>query len=353
MLNRIDRYISSLFLGYFFGAIVVFAIIFLAVDALGTISTYQNVAAGALFRFYVYSLPEIVYRMIPVSCLAATLFTISTLSKSNELVALFSVGMSLARITTPILLWIVTVSTISFYVSDQLIPGFTKNKNFIFYNEIKKKPALFSMYRSKDIIFNLKTLNEKTQKAQGMTLYSFNEKWDLVQMITAKDVDLVGSNWNLKDGSVTLFTQESSFPLTSQFKEKSIVMGEDAKDLSSTANTSGVQSLSELQSFIRKNKEAGLDTIRYEVDYHSKYGFALAALVMSLLGIPFAVGKARSGGIMVNLGICLGLVFLYWTFFSSCLTLGNYGYIPPIMAGWVANVTMSTFALFMIWRLKK
>ena len=39
-----------------------------------------------------------------------------------------------------------------------------------------------------------------------------------------------------------------------------------------------------LRKFINKNKEAGLDTLHYEVEYHSKFGFAFAAFVMSFDG---------------------------------------------------------------------
>lgn len=219
----------------------------------------------------------------------------------------------------------------------------------------KKNPALYSTtkidriwYRSRYTIFNIKTLNAQTHKAQGLTLYYFNENWDLLQMMTAKEVDLNGSNWELHDGSVTLFTEESSFPLTSDFKSKIIVMGEDAKDLSSTGNTSDVLSLSELNEFIRRNKAAGLDTLKYEVDYHSKYGFAFAAIVMSFLGIPFSVSRARSGGVMKNIGVCLALVFVYWVFYSSGLTLGNHGTISPIIASWAPNLIMGVFALYLI-----
>jgi lipopolysaccharide export system permease protein len=109
-------------------------------------------------------------------------------------------------------------------------------------------------YRSKDTIFNLKTLNEKAHKAQGLTLYYFNEEWNLIQMITAAEVDLLPSTWKLRKGSVTVFTEDSSFPMTSDFKEKTISMGEGASDLSSTANTSDVLSLNELNQFIKKNK---------------------------------------------------------------------------------------------------
>jgi lipopolysaccharide export system permease protein len=357
--NRIDRYISGLFIGYFIGGLLVFVTMFVAIDAMSLLVSYEKVAGSAVLAYYGYSIPEVVYKMIPVACLLATIFTISTLNKQNELVALYSAGMSIFRISAPLLIGVVMISFFSFFLGDRLLPTFAKNKNFVFYHDIKKNPALYSTtkadriwYRSKDTIFNIKTLNEQAQKAQGLTLYYFNENWDLLQMITAREVALKGSNWDLQDGSVTLFTEDSSFPLTSKFKTKTIVMGEDSKDLSSTGNTSDVLSLSELSEFIRRNKAAGLDTLKYEVDYHSKYGFAFAAIVMCLLAIPFSVGRARSGGVMVNIGFCLGLVFVYWIFYSSGLTLGNHGQLPPIVAAWAPNLLMAGLAAILILRKK-
>ncbi len=338
---------------------MIFALIFTSVDLLGMMVTYQDASFSGLTKYYRYAMPEVLYRMVPVACVLATIFTLSTLNKANELIALFASGMSLQRVCLPILMWIFLACGLNLFLSDQVLPNFARQKNFVFFNEIKKNPSLYSMvrtnkiwYRSKDTIFYLKTLNEQTKKAQGLTLYSFDEKWDLVQMITAERVDLSGSNWKLFDGSVTLFTQESSFPLTSQFKEKNIVMGEDAKDLASTANTSDVLSLRELEQFIKKNKEAGLDTVRYEVDFYSKYGFAFSALIMSLLGIPFSVRRTRTGGAMLGIAICLGLVFVYWIFYSSALTLGNYGHIPPIAAAWAPNILMGLGAVHLIRRLR-
>lgn len=353
--SRIDRYISGLFWFYFLGGLLIFVTIFVAIDALSTMVTYKEALPSAMIKYYGYGLPETIYRMTPVACLLATIFAISTLNRNNELVALYSVGMSLIRITLPIIFWVTLLSIGIFFISDRVMPSFARNKNFVFYNDIEKNPSRYSMvknekiwYRSKDTIFYLKTLNEEAQEAQGLTLYYFNQNWDLVQMITAAKVQMKGENWSLSNGSVTLFAEDSSFPLTSQFKTKTIVMSEDARDLSSTAQTSSVLSLGELSQFIKKNKEAGLDTVQYEVDYHSKYGFAFAALVMTLVGIPFSVGRQRSGGTMLNVGICLGLVFVYWIFYSSALTLGNHGHIPPLVAAWFPNLMMGCMALYFI-----
>ena len=356
-MNRIDRYISVLFWTYFLGGLLIFSTIFVAIDILGMMVEYKNIVLDSWLKYYEYSLPEVVYRMLPMASVMAVVFTLSTLNRLNELVALYSMGMGLVRICTPMLMWILVLCGVEMGLSDRVLPNFSRQKNYIFYHKIKKNPSMYSMvktdriwYRSQDTIFNIKTLNEKTHKAQGLMLYYFNQNWDLLQMISAKDVDLKGSQWDLHDGSVTVFTEDSSFPLTTQFKEKTIVMNEESKDLSASANTSDVLSLNELSQFIKKNKEAGLDTVRYEVDYHSKYSYALAALVMSLLGIPFSANRARAGGAMKNVGICLGLVLLFWIFYSSSLTLGNYGHLTPILAAWTPIFIMSAIAAYFIRR---
>jgi lipopolysaccharide export system permease protein len=340
--NKIDRYLSGLFWVHFFGGLLVFVTMFTAMDALGMMVQYKDVAFSAWLAYYGYSIPEMIYRMVPVACVLSIVFTLSTLQRANELVALYSIGMSLLRVCAPMLVWVVVLCAVEFTLGDRVLPNFARNKNFIFYNDVKKNPSLYSTvknqriwYRSHDIIFNLKTLNEKQHKGQGITLYYLSDNWELIQLITAKEVDFDGSQWKLHDGSVTLFTEDSSFPLSSQFKTKTILMGEDSKDLSSSGNTtSEMLSIDELKQFIKKNKEAGLDTVRYEVDLYSKYSYTLAALVMALLGIPFSVNRSRSGGTMMNLGICLGLIFSFWISYTSSITLGNYGHLPPMVAAW-------------------
>ncbi|WP_295905062.1 LPS export ABC transporter permease LptG [uncultured Bdellovibrio sp.] len=359
-MNRIDRYTSWLFWGYFIGGLLVFLTLFTAVDAMSTMVTYKNVAPTALINYYLYSFPEIISKLLPVACLMGTILTLSSLNKANELVALFASGMSLLRITLPILVWVAVISIIGFWSADKVMPKAIKEKNYILYYDLKKEPHRFSTiktnkiwYRSKNSIFNIQTLNAKGDGAQGLTMYFFNDVWDLVQMITAREVHIQGSQWLLENGAVTVFSKDSSFPLTSQFKTKSIVMAEDSKDLQSAGQTADMMSQKELEYFIKKNKDAGLDTVAYEVDYHAKISFAFAGLVMCLLGIPFSVGRARSGGTMLNVGICLALVFAYYVFYSSGITLGQHGTLPPVAAAWAPNIVMSGLALVLLKRLKR
>ncbi|MCB9025507.1 MAG: LPS export ABC transporter permease LptG [Bdellovibrionaceae bacterium] len=350
---------SKAFLIYFFAGLLVFVTIFLAVDFMGAFARYE-VSIQVLMKYYAYSIPMIIYQLIPVGCLLATVFTLSMFNKNSELIAMFSVGLSLARVSAPMLAIISLISVFSFWMGDYLLPEFSKQKNYVYYVDIKKKPGLYSTvktdkiwYRSENILFNIKSLNADEKKAYGITLYFFNEDWHLVQLIKANSVDLKGSVWTLKKGQVTLFSKDLDYPVSKPFVSKNIHMNEDVADLEDSSSSGDVMNQEQLKKFIKKNKEAGLDTLRYEVDFHSKYGFAFAAFVMSMIGIPFSVKRQRSGGLFLNIGICMGLAFLYWVLFSSFVTMGKHGLIPPIIAAWGPNVLGILISFILLVRLKQ
>lgn len=298
--------------------------------------------------------------MLPVACLLATLFTLSNLNKNSELIALFSLGQSLARVSAPVLVLVGGVSVLSFWMSDKVIPTFTQKKNYIYYTEMKKMPGLYSTvkknkiwYRSENILFNIKTLNAEAGKAQGITLYYFDSAWTLTQLITAQDVLMSPKSWELSDGKVTLFAKENSFPISKEFKTKKVRMMEDLADIKSTNHSADVMSVEQLKRFISKNKKAGLDTLRYEVEYQGKFAFAFAGLVLALIGIPFSTSHERQGGGVANIGVCMLLAFGYWILFSSSLTMGKNGYLPPLISAWGPNVFMAAAAYYFLLKQKK
>ncbi len=359
-MQLIDRYILKLFLVFLAAGILIFVTLYLAVDVMSFAMRYSDADTSSLIKYYSYHTPWIIYQLMPVACLMATLFTLSTLNKTNELTALFSMGMSLRRIAAPILISVVVVSIVVFFVGDQVLPRLIQKRNYVEFVEIKKRPGLYSTvktnkiwFRTENILFNIKTLSPETASAQGITLYYFDPAWQLTQLIAAARVEMKDNLWELKDGLVTLFASESSFPLTKSFATKTITMNEDLKDIQSTSNSSEIMSLRELGRFIDRNKEAGLDTLRYEVDYHAKFSFAFAAVVMSLVGVPFSVSKQRSGGTFMSIGICLLLAFLYWVGYSSGLTLGEHAVLPPIVAAWGPNLITVGAAIYLLRRLKR
>lgn len=359
MLDIIDKYIAKLFLGYFLGSILVLVSLFVTIDALSNFVGVQTPLIN-MVKYYMYSVPAIIYQLLPAACLIGTLFTLGGLNRNSELVALFSIGNSLARVSAPVLVIVASVTVASFWMSDRILPSTNKKKNYTWFVEIKNRPAMYSAvksskiwYRQDNMLFNIKTFEASTQTAQGLSFYYFDDKWNLVQTIVAKSAKLDRTEWKLKDGSVTLFTGDSSFPMTQSFDEKAILINDEIGEIQESSKFSEVVSIKELKQYIKKNKEAGLNTLRYEVDLHSKYGYAMAAFVMAFIGIPFSVFNNRSGGRMASVGMCLGLAFGYWALLNIGLTLGRHGYLAPILSAWLPNIFTLALSTFLLLRLKK
>ena len=313
-----------------------------------------------MLKYYRYYIPIIIYQMIPVGGMVGTMFTLSSLNRNNELTALFSLGLSLARISLPILASLSVVCGLTFWMSDHVTPVMARKMNYVYYVEMRNRPSLYSTvrenkiwYRSENTIFNIQALNAAHGTAQGITLYYFDEAWNLVQLIKAKTVTMLDRAWSLENGTVTLFADESSFPVTKPFAKKTLMMSEELSDIRSAAPTSDTLSVSELRRYVQKNKEAGLDTLNYEVDLYAKMSFAFAALVLSLMGIPFTVQQGRSGGNMLSVGLSIGIAFVYWVIYSASLTMGKHGTLPPIVAAWGPNIVCGLFAAFLLTRLKR
>jgi lipopolysaccharide export system permease protein len=359
VLTIIDRYLAKNFFLYFAMGLAVFVTIFLAIDYTST-SMRFHAPTDVMLRYYRYYLPIIVYQLVPVGGMIGTMFTLSALNRNSELTALFSLGLSLARISLPLLVCLGLVSVFTFWMGDHITPAMARKMNYVFYVDMKKKPGLYSTvkenkiwYRADNTIFNIQALNANEGKAQGITLYYFDEAWNLVQLIKAKTVTMLDRVWNLENGSVTLFAEESSFPLTKNFAKKTLMMSEELADIRSAAPTSDTLSTSDLRQFVQKNKEAGLDTLSYEVDLYAKMSFAFAALVLSLMGIPFTVQNNRNGSNMLSVGLSVGIAFIYWVIYSASLTMGKHGSIPPIIAAWGPDVLFGSVATLMLLRLQR
>lgn len=360
MISLIDRYVSRNFIFYFIAGLSVFVTLFLAIDFVTGTSKYQ-IELAVFAKYYGYYAFEIIYQLTPVACLLATLFTLGTLHKNNELVALFSMGLSLLRVSVPILTIVSCISVGLFFMSNQFMTKVIDKKNYIYYALMRKKPWLYSTskqeniwYRSGQNIFNISLLNPKEEKASGVKVYTFSYDWHLQQIVEAKSALLQNGQWTLRRGRVTVFFDEKSAPVSEDFSSRTLVIGEDVIDIKTSSKASAMMGVRELRKYIARNKEAGLNTTPFEVDYYAKFGFVFSALIMTLLGVSFSTSSSpRSGGVLYNLQKCLLLTLIYWAFYTSGLTLGRYGSIPPIVAAWGPNIIMLSLAFFLLWRQKK
>src|SRR5204863_7793232 len=132
-------------------------------------------------------------QMTPPAVLLATVFSLSAMSRMNELVACYSIGVGLRQIMTVILSIVFMICCLMLVMQDRVLPPFFRRQTTYFWREMKKRPDFFLdlkqdkiWYRSKNLIYNLRSFDVKSNTIHGMAVYVFDEQFNLVEVIEAK-----------------------------------------------------------------------------------------------------------------------------------------------------------------------
>ena len=243
----------------------------------------------------------------------------------------------------------------SFVVTDRIIPPLAKARTHFYRTEILKKPDLQTdikqnkvWYRSKNLIYNLRSFDPKTSEISGLSIYTFDDNFDLVQQIEATKANYENGKWILRNGLLTLFEENTGYPITRHFERQSMRLNESPTDFKEIEKEVETLRLKNLWKYIQRNKSAGIDTHTYEVTFWSKISMALVPLIMALLGIPFASKHQRHSSLARDISLCFFIVVVYWLLFSASLSMGKTGWIHPFWAAWVPNFLFFAFGVFMV-----
>jgi len=247
-----------------------------------------------------------------------TLICLSGLARRNELTAMFASGVSLARISFVLLSLVFMLCCASFIITDRVIPPLAKARAHFVRTVIQKKPDLQTdikqnkiWYRSRNLIYNLRTFDPRRNRISGISIYTFNDRFDLIQQIEASTADYINGKWILSDGLLTLFDENSGHPLTKNFDSQAITLNESPQDFQEIEKEVETLRLKNLWRYIQRNQDAGIDTHPFETVFWSKISMALVPLIMALLGIPFATQHQRHSSLARDVSLCFLIVLIY------------------------------------------
>jgi lipopolysaccharide export system permease protein len=288
-----------------------------------------------------------------------TAVTLSLLNRKNELTAIHASGIGLTYVSALIFGAIFIACCLTLVMYDRVVPPLARYKTMYYWHVIKNRPD-FTMdiktskiwYRSKNYIYNLRVYDKKTATIQGIGIYFFDSNFKLVQHVEAQAAkyDEKNREWDLHEGMLTIFPENTAFPLSKHFDEKRLTLPETPKDFLEIEKQVETLRLKDLWTFIRRNKEAGLDTKTYEVDLHSRMAVSFIPLIMGLLAIPYSVRPKREGGLGKDLAVCIAWIFSYWLLFSLSLSLGRSGALEPVIAVWVPCALFFAAAIALVLR---
>lgn len=357
-MKTLDRYLLSSW-ARTFGIGLVGLVTLLLLQSLSSDLFDRQYPTEQVLKYHLLNIPHLAVQLTPPAVLLATVITLSLLSRHNELVAMYSIGMGLARIALVIGTAVWIVCCLVLVAQDRVIPAAFKVRTGYYWRVMQKRPDFFLdfkkdkiWYRSNNLIYNLQRFDTQTQTIHGMSVYTFDDEFNLIQVIGAERAEFTPQGWRLMNGTVTMLT-DGEFPLTQKFDKKDLIIRESPTDFQEIDREVDGLRFKELFSYIRRLRAAGADTKKYEVKFHSRISISFISLVMCFLAIPFSISVRREGSLARDLSICLGFTFFYWLFYSVGLSLGTNGALPPWVAAWFPSVVFAVWAMVLIARQRR
>ncbi len=305
-----------------------------------------------MFEYLLYKLPEATFQWtIPYAALLSTLLTLGMLSRHSEIIAFKAGGISLYRITLPLIFIVIIISFLSFLGNDYLVPFTNQKTRYLLDVKVRKEPptSFFKNYKiwyhADHRIFNIQLLDPKQKALKGFTLYEFNPQFRCIQRMDANEARWINGKWRFYGGAIRHFDENGSIRMTS-FKEIEFPLKEEWESFQKSAGSSDEMNYAELRTYIQKIQASGYDATRYQVDLYAKVSYPFLNVIMVLIGIPFALKTGRSGGVALSIGISIIIGFIYGVLFTIFISFGKSGVIPPLLASWIPTLLFGLAGIF-------
>ena len=322
--------------------------------------TYR-VGLWSLILFIASLIPNFLIYIIPISFLVAVLFAFNRLSSESELTAMRASGLSLYRLSLPVLILAVIVYVFSLAVTVYLLP--------LGNNQLKR--IISTVARTKSVA----GIQENTFNSafDGVTLYtgSIPKGGDTIADIFISDSreegeptiifakrgtfvsDPDGQTLTLNLGSGTIHNSDDSsgeyrlisfntydykIPITKGFAPQSVA-----------SKSNRELYLGELRSRIREKGERGVSQVPYIIDLHKRFALPASVFVFALLGVPLGIQKVRTAR-YTSFSIALGVVLTYYVLSTAMESLGESGKVGPILSVWISDIVMGAVGCYVFFR---
>ncbi|MBU1693103.1 MAG: LptF/LptG family permease [Verrucomicrobia bacterium] len=359
----VDKYLLKAVIVPLAYCLTAFILIYIIYDLFDNLPDFVEARTPlpSVVKFYCFLMPSVLVIIAPISLMLAVLYSLSHLTKNNELTAMRACGISLYRLMTPLMILGLLASIIVAGVHETLGPwsaywahqfiAMQKNNgemstslvpNLPFKNEPGRRDWMIGKFNTKT--FEMHTVNLIQQRPDGSEEYK----------IQAKSGRWLDGRWWLYDLAIQAYDPEGN-PLKAprfELHRELTDFNETPKDFINEIKDPGFLSSMEILTFLQTHKRLSQEAIaRIRVDLHNRLAMPWTCLIVTLLGIPFGAQSGRRGAFL-GIVLALGLFFGFYVFVNVGLAFGKKQLIAPWVGGWLPNLLFLVAGLILIHRMR-
>ena len=354
-MKKLDFYIINNFLSKFFIILITFLLIFFVVDIIDKLDKFSkySLTNQEIIDYYYYTLPEFISFALPMSLLLSTIFCFSILQKNNEITALKASGVSLRRISLSIIILGFFFSFISFFFDNYIVINQLSKRNHIEKklnpnktNTLSRKNNIY--YHIGDTFLGIKRFNFFNNVGKNISIQK-TEGADVTYRMDADKMiwDNNEKKWNLTNLKIRKWEKNKLYHYSI---DDSLITIEDISPEIIKKDNLNPDEMNywQLNSFIKKLKNKGLNYNRWLVNRNFKTAFACSPLIMMIFGIALSIQGPR-GNQVSGVGLSIIVIFMYYLLIKFGQSLGYNNVINPFLSVWMVNfifLFLGTFLFF-------
>ncbi len=322
----------------------------------------KNIPMPIVLQLLLYQLPDIIVQTFPIAVLFATISGMSRLNRENEFTALRLGGISLYRLILPLVVVGILISTLTFFINEEVVPWSNHEaQNIIRMNILKQaKPDIEDNVFFKGPegrLFFVNKFDKEENTLEKVVVYQLPEEDSYPEVITAQSGKILGidgdqgSRWRLEGGIIHRYNNQGKLHQAIMFDSMEYEIADSIDNFFGEQRTTSEMNRERLKKNIDLFQRSGIKVNDLLIDYHLKLSMPLAALIFILIGTPLSLSSkdSRSSSIILTIVI----VFAYYLISSLSRSFGKNGAVPPLLAAWIPNFSFGLIGIaLLIWREK-
>ena len=301
----------------------------------------------------IFTTPQYLYYIVPLSVLLASLVTVAVLTKNSELIVMKACGISLYRIALPMVAGAVAAGAFLFALEQTVLGPANRRAQTIRHVLSGGSPETVDVLNRRWVvgrdgaIYHYAQFDPHANRFTGLWVYEFDDGMRrMTQRTFARDARYTGAAWNIEGGWTRTFDQIGEPASFTEFAGMERAF--DPPELFSTERPDPeFMSFTQLRAYTEQLAASGFDVVRQRVALYRKLSFPFVTIVMTLIAVPFAVTIGRSGA-MAGIGVGIGIALAYWTTILFFAAIGSGGLLTPMLAAWAPNLLFGAGAAYLL-----
>ena len=335
------------FVGMFLVSLLFFMLLLQLVDVFANLWRYlaQETSFREILRIALYYAPKCLSYSISPALLFSAAYTLGTLYRNNELIAILGCGVSLYRLVAPFLAVGVLLSVAGFFFEEHVVIATFRAKNELYNLAVRREVNLSNTnvtVTSGRTIYHVDYYNDKRETVTGVMILHRDAEGRFASRVDADWGEWSGTHWILHNCVRYVLTAEAK-----EMTRRPVVLY-DAEDLDEppatfrkTTRDVGEMKSREAREWVHSLRRSGLPYREVLTNYYSKYFFSATPFVVVLLAAALS-GWFRRNVLLMNLLTALIATVLYYVTQMIASILAKNGYIPPVAGAGFALVLFLT-----------